>query len=66
MMMNFLLICQINKEYKIKDIRLKEIQARISILSENFDKITFTHVLREKNKFADKMVNLILDANKIL
>jgi ribonuclease HI len=61
-----LLIRQINKEYKIKDLILKEIQARISILSENFDKITFTHVLREKNKFADKMVNLILDANKIL
>jgi ribonuclease HI len=61
-----LLIRQINGEYKIKDAVLKEIMGRIRTLSENFDIITFTHVPREKNKFADKMVNLILDANKLL
>ncbi len=61
-----LLIRQIKGEYKIKDAVLKEIMGRIRTLSENFDIITFTHVPREKNKFADKMVNLILDANKLL
>ena len=61
-----LLVRQINGQYRIKDLKLKEIMSRITILSENFDIITFTHVPREENKFADKMVNLILDANRLL
>lgn len=61
-----LLIKQINQEYKIKDENLKKILGDIYSLSKHFDKIEFTHVPREENKFADKMVNLILDANKLL
>ena len=57
-----LLIKQINHEYKVKDPHLKGIIKEIYDLSGNFDTITFTHVRREYNKFADKMVNIVLDA----
>ena len=57
-----LLIKQINHEYKVKDPYLKGIIKEIYDLSENFDTITYTHVRREYNKFADKMVNIVLDA----
>ncbi len=57
-----LLIRQLNGIYKVKDMTLKSILNEINILKYQFEKITFTHVFRENNKFADKMVNLILDA----
>ncbi len=42
-------------------MELKSIINDIKTLSLNFNSITFTHIPREKNKFADKMVNIILD-----
>ncbi|MCL4392644.1 ribonuclease HI family protein [Patescibacteria group bacterium] len=56
-----LLIKQINGEYKIKNMELKNIIEDIKSLSSMFETITFTHIPREKNKLADKMVNIILD-----
>ena len=56
-----LLIKQINGEYKIKNMDLKSIIEDIRSLSSMFKTITFTHIPREKNKLADKMVNIILD-----
>lgn len=56
-----LVVKQMNREYKIKDAIIKKLKEKIDNELENFSKITFKHVVREKNKFADKLVNLALD-----
>lgn len=53
---------QLNREYKVKDVNLKELyyQARELVL-ELGGEVTFRHVRREQNKEADKLVNQALD-----
>jgi len=58
-----LIVKQLNKIYKIKNKDLKPLFDRIITLSENFSKISFSHIPREKNKEADKLVNQALDKN---
>ena len=53
---------QMNGIYKVKNADLRPIHERIKELAAKFDKVTFTHVLREYNQLADGMVNKILDA----
>lgn len=55
---------QMNGLWKIKHPDLTIIHNRIKELAAQFDKVTFSHVLREYNKLADGMVNKILDANE--
>lgn len=63
-----LVVRQITGEYKIKQGHLQELKKEISELIETlqqnkqFERITFSNVLREKNKEADKLVNLALDS----
>ena len=52
---------QLNGVYKIKHPDLQPIHSRISELTRQFDRVTFTHVLREYNTLADGVVNKILD-----
>lgn len=53
---------QLTGVYKIKDEKLKKIYLRIRELISNLDlKAEFNHVTRDKNKLADKLVNLALD-----
>ena len=52
---------QLNGVYKIKHPELQPIHSRISELAHQFDRVTFTHVLREYNTLADGVVNKILD-----
>jgi len=62
-----LIVKQINGLYKVKQSHLQSLNQNIKELinkgleNNNFKKITFTHVLREKNKEADKLVNFALD-----
>lgn len=62
-----LVVRQITGEYKIKQPHLLELKKQISDListlkNENrFHSISFSNVLREKNKEADKLVNFALD-----
>ena len=62
-----LIVKQITGRYKIKQPHLLELKNQISSLvqkgrdSGNLQQITFTHVLREHNKDADKLVNQALD-----
>lgn len=56
-----LVVKQINGEYKIKDLTLQKIKSKIDIEIKKFDRIEFCHVRREKNKFADRLVNLAMD-----
>jgi len=49
---------------KIKNRDLWPINERIRELSQQFDKVTFSHVRREFNQLADGMVNKILNAHE--
>lgn len=57
-----LIVKQLNGEYKVRDNHLKKFYEDIQELIPKFESITFTHVKRDKNKLADKMVNIILDS----
>lgn len=58
-----LIVMQINGAYQVKQPRLKELFKEVKDLKESFDEIIFAHVRREKNKIADKLVNIVLDNN---
>lgn len=59
-----LVVKQLNKEYKVKDENLQKLFKEVNRLSNEIENISFEHVPREKNKFADRMVNIILDEIK--
>lgn len=56
-----LVVKQLNRNYKVKDKGLAKLFVKVWNLSQSFKKITFSHVRREKNKVADKLVNKALD-----
>ena len=56
-----LVVKQINREYKIKKDGLKDYFIELWNLTQDFKKVTFTHILRNKNKDADRLVNQALD-----
>jgi ribonuclease HI len=45
----------------VKDEKMKALYARVVKLTLDFDRVEFTHIPREKNKLADKLVNQELD-----
>ena len=56
------LICrQLNNEYKIEEERLWPYFMKIWNIRLDFGKLAFTHVPREHNREADRMVNQALD-----
>ena len=59
---------QLNGHYKIMGRKLKELFLEIWNLKVDFGEIIFKHLLREKNKEADKLVSAALDKelNKLL
>ncbi|MBU0976703.1 MAG: ribonuclease HI family protein [Patescibacteria group bacterium] len=59
-----LIVKQLNGEYKVKNSDIAIVKKRIDSLSEFFENIEFIHIRREENKFADKLVNVILDARE--
>ncbi len=61
-----LVINQILGKYAINSFRLKEYFNDIKKKIIFFDKITFTHVLRDKNKRADELSNIALNKKLIL
>ena len=56
-----LVVKQINGLYKVKNEKIKMYYGRIHFLKKEFNFISFNHVLRNKNKIADKLVNEALD-----
>lgn len=59
-----LIVKQMNGEYKIKNEDLKPIYWQIrECIMKLGGKINFFHIPREKNKLADKLVNIELDKN---
>jgi len=56
-----LLVRQYGGEYRVKDETLAALLAEIRSAAAGFKKIMVSHVPREKNKDADRLVNRILD-----
>lgn len=56
-----LAVKQLNHQYKIKEDKLKSLFVEIWNLTLDFKKVNFNHVLRERNKEADRLVNQALD-----
>lgn len=52
---------QVNGKYKIEEERLFPLFIKVWNLKMDFPKIKFQHVVREKNKEADRLVNEALD-----
>jgi len=59
-----LVVKQLNHEYKLKDDRIQKFFIEIWNLMLDFGKVSFTHIPREENKQADKLVNKALDGDK--
>jgi ribonuclease HI len=59
---------QFNNEYKIKEKGIQDLYMKVHNLTLDFKEVKFTHVYREGNKRADKLVNAALDkeTNKLL
>jgi len=56
-----LVVCQLNREYKVKNKDLAPLFLEIHNLSLSFKKIIYTHIPRERNKEADKLANEAMD-----
>lgn len=56
-----LVVKQLNREYKVKNQELAPLFVKVWNLSQSFKKISFSHVYRENNKEADKLVNQVID-----
>lgn len=57
-----LIVKQLTGVYKIKNENIKKYKHTIDQLVQKFKKIEYLHIRREKNTFADKLVNIVLDA----
>lgn len=58
-----LVVKQLTGDYRIKHADLKPLAAQVKDLVNQFEKVTFTAVPREKNKEADSLVNQAIDAH---
>ncbi len=56
-----LLVKQINGEYKVSNPTLKELHGRAVKMLDQLDYFEIKHVLREKNREADRLANLAMD-----
>ncbi len=56
-----LIVKQLNHEYKIADATMQQLFITVWNLMLDFREVTFTHVLRSKNRIADAAVNRALD-----
>lgn len=56
-----LMVRQINGEYKVNSPALKELHAQAMKKLDQFDSFEIRHVLREKNRDADRLANLAMD-----
>lgn len=52
---------QLNSIYKVKQPHLQELLLQVRNLEQNFHKVSYQHVPREKNKSADRLVNEAID-----
>jgi ribonuclease HI len=56
-----LLVRQMNGEYKVRNVGLRELVTRARALERAFAHVEYTHVRRESNREADRLANLAID-----
>ena len=56
-----LVVKQLNHEYKLKEKHIQEFFLEVWNLMLDFEKVSFIHIPREKNKIADALVSEALD-----
>ena len=56
-----LVVRQLNRQYKVRDKDLAPLFMKVYNLSQGFKKVTFKHVIRERNTAADALVNKAID-----
>jgi ribonuclease HI len=56
-----LVVKQLKGEYKVRDAALKKLFEKVKEKAKKFAVVEYIHIRREKNKQADKLVNLALD-----
>lgn len=56
-----LIVEQLNLRYKVKNEGLAPLFVKVFNGAQKFKKVTYTHIPREKNKLADKLVNEAID-----
>ena len=57
-----LVVEQVNGKWRVKEPELKELHKQATELLQQFgDRVTVSHVGREENRGADKLVNMALD-----
>ena len=56
-----LMVKQIKGQYKVNNPALKELHGKARSMINRFDSFTITHVLREKNRDADRLANQAMD-----
>src|SRR3989304_1141277 len=59
-----LVASQLNGEYKIEEERMFPLFISVWNLKMDFAKVTFSHVRRENNRAADRLVNAALDSDQ--
>lgn len=58
-----LIVRQLQGDYRVKNHGLKPLFKEAQELANKFTDVSFSHVPREKNKEADKLVNRAIDAH---
>jgi ribonuclease HI len=56
-----LVVEQVQGNWKVKEVTLMPLVAHVRELARHFEKITYTHIPREKNKEADALANEAMD-----
>lgn len=56
-----LVVSQLSGLYKIRSAQIRSLVFEVKTLENQFGQIKYTHIPREKNKEADRLVNMALD-----
>lgn len=59
-----LVVKQLNGEYKVRDADLRPLSEQVRLIAAVIGNATFSHIPRERNKKADKLVNKAIDEHK--
>ncbi len=59
---SLLIVSQLNGNFKVKEPRMKSLFKEAKDVEKNIKLVKYTHVKREKNSEADKIVNDVLDS----
>jgi len=60
-----LLVRQMTGEYRVKNLRLRDLHGRARALQKQFESVDFVHVGRERNRDADRLANRAIDEEPV-